>query len=148
MAIKPVVRYMLLCDDWRLDRLNNRRVTIIGLISNIHSLDNPPYPLFYGELCVFLALTEGRGQGKGKIVCVFEESGENVFETRARPISFGPDPLEIVGVPFRIRDCTFPQAGLYAMQFWYDGELVEERSLRMRWNYGQSRAERGFPCPG
>jgi hypothetical protein len=132
MAINPVVRYMLLCDDWRLDNQNNRRVTIIGLISNIHALDNPPYPLFYGEMCVFLALTEGRGQGEGKIVCVFEESGQMVFETRARPISFGSDPLEIVGVPFRIRDCSFPQSGLYSVHFLYDGELVEERSLRMR----------------
>jgi hypothetical protein len=132
MAIKPVVRYMVLCEDWRLDRQNNRRVTIIGLISNIHSLDDPPYPLFYGEICVFLALTEGRGKGEGKIVCVFEETGQKVFETRARPISFGPDPLEVVRVPFRIRDCSFPQAGLYSVHFWYDGEIVEERSVRLR----------------
>ncbi len=132
MAIKPVVRYMLLCDDWQLDPQNNRRVTIIGLISNIHALEDPPYPLFYREMCVFLALTEGRGQGEGKITCVFEETGQRVFETRGRPISFGPDPLEVVGVPFRIRDCSFPQAGLYAVQFWYEGEVVEERVLRLR----------------
>lgn len=132
MAIKPVVRYMLLCDDWQLDPQNNRRVTIIGLISNIHSLEEPPYPLFYREMCIFLALTEGRGQGEGRIVCVVEETGQKVFETHGRPISFGPDPLDVVGVSFRIRDCSFPQAGLYAVQFWYEGELVEERPLRMR----------------
>src|SRR5436305_3169665 len=104
MPIKPVVRYMLLCDDWRLNPGNNRRVTIIGLISNIRALGDPPYPLFYREMCVFLALTEGRGQGEGKIVCGFresgfEETGRLIFETRGRPISFGPDPLEVVGVP-------------------------------------------------
>src|SRR5580692_11813399 len=102
MAIKPVVRYMLRCDDWLLDPGNNRRVTIVGLISNIQAIEDPPYPLFYREICVFLALTEGRGQGDGKIVCVFEETGQKVFETRTRRISFGLDPLEIVGVPFRI----------------------------------------------
>ena len=132
MAIKPIVRYMLLCDDWRLDPQNNRRVTIIGLISNIHAIEDTPYPLFYREMCVFLALTEGRGQGEGKIVCVVEESGQKVFETRTRSIAFAPDPLEVVGVPFRIRDCSFPQAGLYSVQFWYNGELVEERPMRMR----------------
>jgi hypothetical protein len=132
MAIKPVVRYMLLCEDWRLDPQNNRRVTIIGLISNIHALGDPPYPLLYPELCVFLALTEGRGQGEGRIVCIFEESGQKVFETRSRPIAFGPDPLEVVGVPFRIRDCTFPIAGLYSVQFWYEGELVADHPLRLR----------------
>jgi len=132
MAIKPVVRYMLLCEDWRLEPEGNNRVSIIGLISNIRSLEDPPYPLFYREICVFLALTEGRGQGEGKIVCTIEESGQKVFETRGRPISFGADPLEIVGVPFRIRDCSFPKAGLYSVQFWYEGELVEERPLRLR----------------
>ena len=132
MAINPIVRYMLLCDDWQLDPDNNRRVTIIGLVSNIRSLEDPPYPLFYRELCVFLALTEGRGQGEGKIVCVFEETGAKLFETRPRPITFGPDQHEVLGVPFRIRNCSFPRAGVYSVQFWYEGELVEERPLRMR----------------
>lgn len=132
MAIKPVVRYMLLCDDWQLDPASNRRINIIGLISNIRALDDPPYPLRYREFCVFLALTDGHGQGEAKIVCVFDETGEKIFETGSRSVSFGSDPLEIVGVPFRICDCIFPRAGLYRVQFWYEGELVEERPLRLR----------------
>ena len=132
MAIQPVVRYMLLCDDWRVDPDNGRRVVIIGLISNIDAIDEPAYPLLYPEICVFLVLTDGYGQGQGKIVCVYEETGERVFETRSRPILFGPDPLEIVGVPFRIRDCPFPRPGMYSVQFWYEGELVDERPLRLR----------------
>jgi hypothetical protein len=131
-AVAPMIRYMLLGDDWKLDIAANRRVTIIGLLSNIHALDQPPYPLLYRELCVFLVLTEGRGQGDGHIVCVFEESGQTIFETAKRPIALGDDPLEIVGVPFRIRDCRFPVPGLYSVQFWSDGKKVEERPLRLR----------------
>ena len=81
---------------------------------------------------MFLALTDGHGAGTGKVVCVHEASGETVFETRPRPISFGPDPVEVIGVPFRIRDCNFPRPGLYSVQFWYEDRLVEERPLRMR----------------
>jgi hypothetical protein len=132
MALKPVVRYMLLCDDWRIDPDNSRKLNILGLISNIRSLEEPPYPLRYREMCVFLALTEGRGRGEGKIVCVTEESGRKIFETPGREIMFGPDPLEITGVTFRIHDFTIPEAGLYSVQFWYDGELVEQRPLRLR----------------
>lgn len=132
MAIKPVVRYMLLCDDWRFEPANSRRISIIGLISNIHALDDPPYPLEYEAICVFLTLTEGRGSGKCKIVCTFEETGQPIFETHERTLTFGPDPLQVMAVPFRIRDCTFPRAGMYSVQFWYEGELVEERPLRMR----------------
>ena len=65
MAIKPVVRYMLLCDDWHLDAANDRRITVYGLMTNIHATDEPPYPLLLEELCVFLVLTEGYGQGEG-----------------------------------------------------------------------------------
>lgn len=107
-------------------------LTIVGLISGIRALDEPPYPLLYREMCVFLMVTEGRGQGEGKIVCVFEETGQKIFETASRPIVFGNDPLEITGIPFRIRNCYFPFPGLYSVQFWYDEFQIEERPLRMR----------------
>jgi hypothetical protein len=123
---------MLLCEDWRSDPDDSRHVTIIGLISNIHAVEVSPYPLLYREMCVFLALTEARGEGKAKIASVFEESGEKVFETREQVIPFGPDPLEVVGVPFRIGGCLFPRPGLYSVQFWYEGEQVEERPIRLR----------------
>ncbi len=132
MAIAPVVRYMLLCDDWQVDPVNRSRVHIIGLVSYIRVTDDLPYPLLYRELCVFLALTEGRGAGEGFITCIYEESGEVVFETPRRQIEFGPDPLEVSGMVFRIRDCRFPRAGLYSIQFWYDGVIIQERPLRLR----------------
>jgi hypothetical protein len=132
MDIKPVVRYMLLCDDWRLNPHNKRRITIVGLISNINALDQSPYPLIYREMCVFLALTECRGEGEGQIVCIFEETGQKIFETTKRPITFGDDPLEVVGVPFRIRNCKFPFPGLYSVQFWYNEVKIVEHPLLLR----------------
>ena len=132
MAVAPIVRYMLLCDDWRLDGPTNRRVTIVGLLWNVHSVEDPPYPLLLREFCVFLALTEGRGRGDGHIACVSEDSGVVAFTTRRRPIAFRPDPLDVLGVPFRIRDGVFPRPGRYSIQFWYDGVMVAERPLQMR----------------
>jgi hypothetical protein len=132
VAVMPVVRYMILCEDWAIDPSNPRRLNIYGLISNIRSLDEPPYPLLYPELCVFLALTEARGVGSGQIICVFEETGQRIFGTPFRHINFGNDPLEVIGLPFRIRDCRFPYAGMYSIQFWYNGIKVDERPLRLR----------------
>lgn len=117
MPMKPLVRYMLLCEDLQLQPPNSRRISVIGLISNIHALGDPPFPLLYEEMCVFLALTDGHGRGEGKIICVHEASGQKIFETHSRTIAFGLDPLEIVGVIFRVRDISFPQAGLYSVQF-------------------------------
>ena len=132
MAVPPIVRYMLPCDDWNIDTGSERRVTVIGLLSTIRSIDDPPYPLLHREFCVFLALTEVRGTGSGKIVCVDEATGHKVFETPSRPIQSGPDPLDVMGVAFRIRDSIFPRAGLYSVQFWYDGMLLAERPIRLR----------------
>ncbi len=123
---------MILCEDWSTDPGQHRRVSIYGLLSNIRSLEQPPYPLLYRELCVFLALTEGRGVGHAQITCVLEETGQKVFETPQRQVEFGADPLEVVGLPFRIRDCPFPRAGMYSIQFWYNGAKVEERPLLLR----------------
>jgi hypothetical protein len=123
---------MILCEDWGTDPDNLHRVNLYGLLSNIRSLDQPPYPLLYPELCVFLALTEGRGTGNAQIICTFEETGQKIFETPTRQVGFGADPLEVVGLPFRIRDCRFPTAGVYSIQFWYNDEKVDERPLHLR----------------
>lgn len=133
MPVKPVVRYMLLCDDWGTDPSNSRRFNVFGLLSNIVPLDDPPlYPLLYREMCVFLLLTEGYGAGDIQIVCIHEETGDRIFETQPRRITFGADPLEIRAYGFRIRGCVFPQAGMHSVELWYDGELIEERPLRVR----------------
>ncbi len=132
MPIKPVVRYMLLCEDWRLDGPDRRRLSVLGLISNLHPLDVPPYPYLHRELCVFLALTDGHGKGEGKIVCDLPESGQRIFETPSRQIAFSADPLEVVGVSFRIRNCSFPSAGMYSVQFWFEKERIAECWLRLR----------------
>lgn len=132
MAVHPSVRYMILCEDWSTDPSRPHRVSIHGLLSNIRSLEQPPYPLVYQELCVFLALTECRGTGTAQSICVFEETSQKIFETPPHQVDLGTDPLEVVGLPFRIRDCHFPHPGVYSIQFWYNGEKVEERPLHLR----------------
>ncbi len=90
MSVAPVVRYMILCEDWSTDPHNPRRVNILGLLSNIRSVDEPAYPLLLPELCIFLALTEARGQGTAQITCVLEEDGRKIFATPRREVTFPP----------------------------------------------------------
>jgi hypothetical protein len=128
----PIVRYMIVCEDWDTDPDNPLRVNVYGLLSNITSVEDPPYPLLFEELCVLLVLTEGRGTGSAGIVCRFEDTGQQIFGTAERTVTFGSDPLAVVGVAFRIRNCLFRRTGLYSIQFWYDNQLVDERPLRLR----------------
>lgn len=131
-VLPPKIRYLLVCEDVQTDPTNPRRVSILGLLSAIRSLDDPAYPLLYRELCVFLQLTECRGSAHGRIEICHADSGKVVFRTRTRSILFGNDPLEVYGVIFRIRNCVFAESGLYWVEFWYNDEMVVQQPLMLR----------------
>jgi hypothetical protein len=130
--ITPVVRYLILCDDVQIDPDNPHRVSLVGLTSAIKSLEQPALPFFYREICVYLQLTGCRGAADGRIEIQHADSGKIVFRTRTRTIPFGNDPLEVVGIVFRIRDCTFELDGLHWVQFWYNEQMIAQQPLLIR----------------
>jgi hypothetical protein len=130
--ITPTVRYLMVCEDVQVDPENPYRITLVGLISAIHALGPIPYPLLQRELCVFLQLTECRGPAQGHVELQHADSGEVIFRTRTRTMPLGNDPLEVVGVVFRIRNCLFPTPGLYWVQFLCNGEIVAQQPLLLR----------------
>jgi hypothetical protein len=130
--VDPTVRYLVVCEDVQTDPDNPHRVTLVGLMSAIRSLEQPPFPLFYREICVFIQLTECRGPADGRIEIHHADSGQVVFSTRTRTIPFGTDPLEVVGATFRIRNCLFQEPGLYWIQFWYNEKALAQQPLLLR----------------
>src|SRR5437016_4424839 len=76
--VHPTVRYLIVCEDVQTDPNNPRRVTLVSLLSAIRSLDQPPFPLLYREICVFLQLTECRGSADGRIEIQHADSGQVV----------------------------------------------------------------------
>lgn len=130
--VHPTVRYLIVCEDVQTDPDNPRRVTLVGLISAIRSMEPTPFPLLYREICVFLQLTECRGSGDGRLEIHHPDTSQVVFRTRTRTIPFGSDPLEVVGVTFRIRNCLFRESGLYSIQFWYNEGIIAEQPLLLR----------------
>ena len=132
MSVKPSVRYMILCDNWSPDSEHMERVNIWGLLSSLDSLGDPPFPYRHPEFCVYLALTELRGSANAQIVCVFEETQQRTFATSVRPIAPADNPLDVVGIAFRIRGGLFPRSGIYSIQLWWDGELLDQRTISLR----------------
>src|ERR1700686_288113 len=106
----PIVRYMLLCDDVRIDADRPTCTHVDCLMSTIISLESPPYPLLREGICVYLVLTDCHGQGVGQIRVAYVD-GEHewpVFGSSKHTLDFdGHHPLEILGVVFRITDCEF-----------------------------------------
>jgi hypothetical protein len=128
----PTVRHLIVCEDVQTDPDNALRVTLVGLLSAIRSVEQPAYPLLYRELCAFVQLTECRGPAAVRVQIEQSDTNQEVFRTQTRTVPFGNDPLELYAVSFRIRNCLFPSAGLYWVQFWYNDELIDEQALVMR----------------
>lgn len=105
--VHPTVRYLIVCEDVQTDPDNPHRIMLVGLVSTIRSMDQPPFPLLFRELCVFLQLTECRGPAEGRIEIQHADTGQVVFRTQTRTIPFATDPLELVGATFRLRNCLF-----------------------------------------
>jgi hypothetical protein len=85
MSIPPVVRYMLLCDDYEISPSPGRRLSIHGLLTGLRAVD--PFPVRYRGFCAVLVLVDGRGTGEGQVACVVEETGQWVFASRVHPIT-------------------------------------------------------------
>lgn len=132
MLLQPVVRYMILCDGCFADPPGSRQYTVVNLLTNVHAHADVPFPYVYPKLCVFLALTAGRGRVRGHISCVFEDSGQVLFRTPDRDLVFGTDPLEVRPFLFSILECIFHLPGLYTVQFNCEGVVLAECPLRVR----------------
>jgi Family of unknown function (DUF6941) len=130
--LHPTVRYLILCDDVQTDPENPLRVNLFGLMSAIHSVEQPPYPLLVREFCAFIQLTECRGIADMRIEIQHADSGEVLVRTRTRTVSLPSDPLEVIGVNFRIQDCLFAEPGLYWVQLWYNSEVIAQQPLILR----------------
>lgn len=130
--VHPTVRYLIVCEDVQTDSANPRRVTLVGLVSTIRSIDQPPFPLLFRALCIFLQLTECRGAGEGRIEIQHADSNRVVFRTLTRLIPFGNDPLELNGIVLRLRNCLFQEPGLHWVQFWYNEEMIAQQPLLLR----------------
>ncbi len=133
-AILPTLRYLIACEDIRTDPANPRKVSLINLLSSIRSLEQPPFPLLYRELCVFVQLTECRGSADIALTIAHEETGALAYRGPPQPwrANLPSDPIDVVGLPFRIRDIDFPEPGVYAIQFWYNGTVLSQQPLVLR----------------
>ena len=73
-------------------------------------------------------MTGHEGTAIGRAVILDPETDLNVDETDDHPLQFH-GPLEFIPVPWKLSDCTFPEPGVYYVQVYFDGKLINERPL-------------------
>jgi len=127
----PVVRHFIVCEDMLRHPDNPNKVTLVNLISTIRPLDDAGFPLCVPQLCVFAQATECRGTGILHLRIEQSDSGEEVFRSSDWVQTFSNRPLDVVGIPFRILDCTFPTPGVYDVELWYGADRIAQQPIRV-----------------
>ncbi len=126
----PIVRHLIACEDIQRGS-SPERFTLVQVITRIRSLDPVPFPLHYHELCFIAICTACRGPARAQLRILEEESGVPIYTSPIWPADLPNDPLQVAGLPFRIRNLTFPQAGWYQAQLWDNGVFWAEEPLRL-----------------
>lgn len=128
--MQPVVRHLIACEDIQRGS-SPGKFTLVNVITRIRALDPVPFPLLYRELCVLAICTECRGQGHLQLQVVDEETEDLCRGSHVWPVTFGKDPLQLIGLPFRIGPIPFPQAGMYKVRLLYNDAILAEEPLRV-----------------
>jgi hypothetical protein len=126
--VLPRVQAMVLCDtiEESDDEIGVYHLT--GVRSVLHV---PAFPAFQPRLSVFVQMSGHRGEASFRIGIRQALTDDVIYQTKAKTIAFH-EPTLIVPVVFRLRNCTFPAAGLYYAEILHDEKLVGERRLQLR----------------
>ena len=127
----PEVQYLILCDDVQADPNQLLRVNVLGLMSRMRSTAAPPFPFQRPTFCVLVILTGCQGTGELSVRIIHRETGQVIFGNVPRPVRFAGSPEDTVGFVFRVRDCSFPTAGLYWVELLFSGAVIARQRLSL-----------------
>ncbi|HTS19078.1 MAG TPA: hypothetical protein VMP11_16000 [Verrucomicrobiae bacterium] len=121
----PIGLAIVICDQIIEDKLTGKK-SLIGIFNQIAA---QTFPCRHPQLCVYVALTDGRGQCAARMRIIHDESDAVAAEVNGQ-IQF-PDAHAVVELNFGLVGLTFPEPGVYAMEFYCDDTLVLERRFHV-----------------
>ena len=116
---------IVVCDQIIEDKLTGKK-SLIGIFNNIAAQQ---FPCRHPQISVFVSLTEGRGQCQARLRIAHEESDTVIADVNGQ-IQF-PDIHAVVELVFNLVGLTFPEPGLYAIEFHCADALVLERRFHV-----------------
>lgn len=116
---------IVVCDQIIEDKLTSKK-SLIGIFNNIAGQS---FPCRHPQVCVFVSLTEGRGQYNARLRIVNEETHTAVADVSGQ-LQF-PDIHAVVELVFNLVGLVFPAPGLYSIEFYCDDALVLERRFNL-----------------
>ena len=131
-GLLPLVRHMLVCEHAEATPSNPRRANIYALFANVVVKNVAgAFPCRIG-FSVYVMLTDCRRSGTGRIVVTEASSGEVCYNGIPFQVVLSSDPLEVYGLVFRIADCVIPRAGLYWIEFEFNGVPIGQEPILVK----------------
>jgi hypothetical protein len=112
---------IVICDQIIEDKLTGKK-SLIGIFNQIAAQN---FPCRHPQVCVFVSLTEGRGQCAARLRIVHDESDHVVAEVNGN-IQFS-DVHTVVELNFSLVGLVFPNPGMYSIEFYCDDAIILER---------------------
>ena len=117
----PTGLAIVICDQIIEDKLTGKK-SLIGIFNQIGTQN---FPCRHPQVCVFVSLTEGRGQSAARLRIVHDESSHVVAEVNGN-IQF-PDVNVVVELNFNLVGLVFPEPCMYSIEFYCDDAIILER---------------------
>jgi hypothetical protein len=121
--MKPILLALMLCDTIIRESGTNK----LSLIGTFNGVFASSFPCTHPSLSVYIAITEGRG----RVPCILRmtslDANTVVFELPGQ-IEFG-GPTSVGELVFQLQQIKFEHPGVYAIEFWADGELLGSRKV-------------------
>lgn len=120
----PCALALGVCDLIYRDRGTGKRF-ILGCFSVLHATD---FPAVHPALCLYLDLTNGRGQVNIKVQIIDTDELREPIWVGESVVDFA-DPRMVAELDFIVGGLRFPEAGEYRVQVYADNQFLVERRL-------------------
>jgi len=138
----PDVLALIVCDQIITDRITGKQ-SLIGMFSAIHA---PRFPVAHPHLCVFTALTDGRGKTPVTIRLVDGEDARPPLVQGKGVVEF-KNPRAIANLALQFHGLVFPVPGDYRVQLLVDGIPLREARLMLIKSATPPGSRSGRPRP-
>jgi hypothetical protein len=123
---KPLAESLVICDQIITEAGTNKK-SLIGIFNSIGSAN---FPAQHPKLCVYAAMSNGRGEMVVDLRCVRMQDNSEVFKISAS-MQF-PDPNTVVEWVANFNQLPFEQAGLYSFELIYEEEILLEKRFNVQ----------------
>ena len=124
LARTPYTLAMVICEAAHRDMATGK-TTLLGIFTTIGS---QVFPATLGQLCIYLAITDGLGPVPITLKVVDVDEVEAPLFEQTASFEF-QDPLSVVETVFQILNLVFPVPGEYRVQLFAADEPLMERRL-------------------